>query len=108
MKTVDSIYNVDYKYLFGAADQVPDLTNEYTGSLPPKNGTKGVFADYFRYRVWLRMDGEDPDKIVAAWYFGANAYEHTYKGNVTEKEFEPSEEGAAEAVAWLKAAYENA
>ncbi len=105
---MDTIYNVDYKYLFGAADQVPDLTNEYTGSLPPKNGTKGIFADFFRYRVWLKMDDRDPEAIIAAWYFGCNAYECTDKSIITEKEFEPSEEGAAQAVEWLKAAYENA
>lgn len=104
---MDKVYHVDYKYLCGAVDQVNDLTNEYTGTLPAKNGTKGIFADSFRYRVWLIAEDRVPQKIVAAWYFGCYAYKHTDPEIITEKEFEPSEEGAAQAVAWLQEAYDN-
>lgn len=101
---------VDYKYLFGGADQFYQLTNEYTGSLPAKNGTKGIFADAFRYRVWLKADDEAKAlvSIIAAWYFGCNCYACTDPAIITEKEFDLSEEGAAEAVKWLQAAYDNA
>lgn len=99
--------SVDYKYLFGAADQVPELTNEYTGSLPAKNGTKGIFADIFRYRIWLTMDERTPAAVNAAWYFGCNAYEFTDSGLITSAQFEPSEDGAKAACEWLQAAYDE-
>lgn len=101
---------IDFKYLFGGADQYYAATNEFTGSLPAKNGTKGIFADVFRYRVWLTVndDEEAVTSMRAAWYFGCNAYARTDPAIITEKEFPLSEEGAAMAVEWLQAAYDNA
>lgn len=99
---------VDFQWLWGNADLEPDMTNKYTGSLPAKNGTKGIFADIFRYKIWVSYDENEEPLINAAWYFGQNAYDLTDPAVITSEHFEASQEGAEKAVAWLQEAYDKA
>lgn len=102
------VFDIDFKYLSGSSEQ-QGPTNEYTGSLPAVNGTTGIFADIFRYRVWCEVDDDKlPTAIIAAWYFGCYAYEFTDKELITHETFEASEDGAKAAVEWLQQAYDNA
>lgn len=103
----DKIVCIDYKYLTGSFDIGGDV-NEYTGSLPAKDGTKGIFSNFFRYRFSLKIEDKQITNVMAAWYFGCNAYDLTDPGKITVKEFEASEEGCAEAGAWIQAAYDEA
>ena len=113
---MEKVHVIDFKYLTGSFF-IGGRDNEYTGSLPAKNGTTGIFADIFRYRYKLKIeetaeDGGKPKKkiaaITAAYWFGCYAYDATDKSIITEKDFEPGEEGAKAASAWLQAEYDNA
>lgn len=113
---MEKVHNIDFKYLSGSF-RIGGRCNEYTGSLPAKNGTKGIFADSFRYRFKVRTeevdDGSGKKKesiaaVVASYWFGCYAYDSTDKAIITEKEFSADEQGAKEASAWLQSEYDNA
>ena len=113
---MESVHIIDFKYLSGSFN-IGGRDNEYTGSLPAKNGTTGIFADIFRYRYKLRIEEmtEDGGKakkaitgIVASYWFGCYAYDKTDSAIITERTFSPDEEGAKEASAWLQSEYDNA
>ena len=113
---MEKVHIIDFKYLSGSF-RIGGRCNEYTGSLPAKNGTKGIFADSFRYRFKVRTEEEDDGSgkakekiaaIVASYWFGCYAYDATDRAIITEKEFSPDEEGAKAASAWLQSEYDNA
>lgn len=106
---MNSISRIDYQYLLGAVPH-EGPANEFTGSLPQKDGSKGVFANIFRYRVWLELNKEDKSvtAINAACYFGCNCYEKTDPSVIMKEQFSPSEEGAAEACDWIQSCYDKA
>ena len=84
---MEGVYPVDFIYLKGSFNEEGyGNTNEYTGSLPAKNGTKGTFADVFRYRITLAEgDGENEKGktvkvlkcVKAQCWFGAFAFAAT-------------------------------
>lgn len=113
---MEGVHTIDFKYLSGSFD-IGGKDNEYTGSLPAKNGTTGIFADIFRYRYKLKTeeydDGSGKTKkritaITASYWFGCYAYAATDKSIITEKDFSADEDGAKAASAWLQAEYDNA
>jgi len=69
----------------------------------------------FRYRLWSKVEkyednGKEKKKIVgllAAGYPEPFCYEKTEPEKITEKEFEFSQEGLDEAIAWLGEIQEN-
>ncbi len=106
---MNNISRIDYQYLLGAVPH-DGPENEYTGSLPAKDGTKGVFANIFRYRLWLKKDTETKavTAINAACYFGCNCYDKTDPAIMMKEQFPASEEGAEQACNWVQACYDKA
>lgn len=104
---MDKIAKIQYSYLHGAVDLFNAGTNDYYGSLSPKDGSTGAFANHFNYKVVLHAEDKKPIKIIAAWYWGCYNFENTDESLITTKEFEPSEKGAADAVSWLQSEYDR-
>lgn len=102
------IEKIQYKFLCGAVNLFNAGTNEYTGSLPSKDGTKGIFSNEFRYKVIVYAENKTPLKVIATYYWGCNCFECTDDSLKTSNDFEPSEEGTAEACAWLQEEYDKA
>lgn len=114
---MEGVYQTDFIYLNGSFSEFGGKTNEYTGSLPAKNGTKGTFADCFRYRLSL-VEGDGVNEkgkeikiiveVKAQCWFGPFALEATDPGIIKEASFSPDEDGVKEALKWLQIVYDNA
>ena len=63
---MDKIAKIQYSYLHGAVDLFNAGTNDYYGSLSPKDGSTGAFANHFNYKVVLHAEDKKPIKIIAA------------------------------------------
>lgn len=55
----------------------------------------------FRYRVWIEKDENDEKQLKAIHYTGDCCFDETDKGSMTEKIFEASAAGIAQAQEWL-------
>ena len=94
-----------FVYLCGAVELYNEGTNEYTGSAPAKDGKTGPFADAFRYKVFLKAEDKHPVKTVAQYYYGIYSFPCTDPATITEKEFDPDENGVKAAFDWLEEEY---
>ncbi|MCQ2475336.1 MAG: hypothetical protein MJ173_05450 [Clostridia bacterium] len=101
------VENIQYKYLCGAVDLFNAGTNEFTGSLPARDGSKGIFSNEFRYKVIVYAEDKTPLKVVASYYWGWQCFAAADDSLITTKDFEASVEGTAEACAWLQSEYDN-
>lgn len=102
---MNEIAHTDYAYLCGAVELYNAGINDFTGSLPPKDGSSGAYINSFRYKLHLHAEDKKPVRIEASWYYGVYAFESTDPSVITTKEFEPSDKGVEEAIAWLQAEY---
>lgn len=74
--------------------------NVYTGSCGCSPETGNNCGKVFRYRAWFDK-AENGYILKAACYSGLNAYDATDKSDITEKDFEASEQGIEEAAEWI-------
>lgn len=94
------IPDLTYEYILGAVP-IWGKPNTYYGSAVLKeNG--GVFDEQFRYRITLIVDEENGHKISAKYYIGWKSYDCTDPQEMTEEVFPGSDEGAAQAISWLR------
>lgn len=100
------IPDLTYEYILGAVP-IWGKPNTYYGSAALRENS-GVFDDQFRYRITLIVDNDNGHKISASYYIGWQSYDCTDKEKMTEQLFEGSDEGAAEALNWLRECLEKA
>ena len=101
------VEEVSYPYLCGAVDQYNAGTNDFTGSISFEGKEIGAFREHFNYKLHLHAEDKKPIKIEAYWYVGALCFDKTDSEKITVKKFEPSDEGAAQAVKWLQSEYDR-
>ena len=81
--------------------------NYFSGSAGCDPMLGNLDSKVFRYRVWIRVI-EGGFELVAVYYYGLYSYEATDKSIMTEKIFEASAQGIAEAQEWLQNAQDCA
>lgn len=81
--------------------------NYFSGSAGCDPTLGNIESKVFRYRVWIRAN-ESGFELVAVHYCGLYSYEATDKSIITERIFDASTEGIAEAQNWLQAAQDSA
>ena len=81
--------------------------NCFSGSAGCDPMLGNVESKVFRYRVWIRAN-DSGFELVAVYYYGLYSYDATDKSIMTEKIFEASAQGIAEAQEWLQIAQDCA
>ena len=97
---MNTIPDITFEYLLGAVP-IWGKPNIWYGSVTYKENT-GVFDDRFRYRLTVKVDEENGNKISASYYVGWQSYDIVDKEKITEEFFPADDEGTAQAINWLR------
>ena len=99
------IPDIRYEYLIGAA-MIKGKPNTYYGSVSLKENP-GIFDDCFRYCLTVLVPEDAEKSVSASCFVGWQAFDVADKTAIVQKLFPPDENGAVQAVEWLRSEIEK-